>query len=185
MTDDVGAVVLHTSWTGRLMSTLAPAAILLGGLWGIAQGGRLVAIILAVVGGFLLLIGLFDYPWRTVLGPDGIERRCPLRTERLAWERVASVVRPRSTKARRRVAGKAGLVAEMGKRRYLLTNRCESRFEYDAIDAALEAWSDGVLLRASRPPDEVAPTWLYQRRLDGGDGFVDAPADLPRWGSRR
>lgn len=183
--DGVAAVALHTSWRGRFISVVPPALLLGGGLWGFSQGGRLVAIILIVLGGSLLVVGLFDYPWRTIIGPDGIERRCLLRTERLPWNRVTAVARPRSTKAVQRVAGKAGLVAEVGKRRYLLTNRCESGFEYEAIQGVVERSGGGVLLRASEPPDEVAPTWMYQRRVDGGEGFVDAPADLPRWGSRR
>ncbi|MEO1060292.1 MAG: hypothetical protein AAFZ07_02655 [Actinomycetota bacterium] len=179
------AVVLHSSWRGRFFSLVPPALLFGGGIWGYSQGGRLVAVILIVLGGVMLGIGLFDYPWRTIIGPDGIERRCLLRTERLGWRRVTAVARPRSTKTVQRVAGKAGLVAEVGKRRYLLSNRCESGFEYEAIQRVIDRSGGRVLLRASEPPDEVAPTWMYQRRLDGGDGFVDAPADLPRWGSRR
>lgn len=185
MNDDAGVVVLHTSWRGRLVSTVPPSVLLLGGLWGLGQGGSIVAVVLVVLGAGLLVVGLFDFPWRSVIGPDGVERRCPLRTERLEWERVTAIARPRTTKAGERLTGKAGLVAEVGKRRYLLANRCESRFEFEAIDRALGRWSDGTLLRASAPPDDAAPTWMYQRRMDGGDGFVDAPTDLPRWPLRR
>ncbi|MEM8905936.1 MAG: hypothetical protein AAGF02_19720, partial [Actinomycetota bacterium] len=93
MTDESGAVVLHTSWRGRFQSTVPPAVLLLGGLWGVSAGGSVIAVILVVLGGFVLAVGLFDFPWRTVIGPEGVERRCPLRTDRLPWERVTAIAR--------------------------------------------------------------------------------------------
>jgi len=57
-----------------------------------------------------------------------------------------------------------GLVAACGRRRYLLTDRCEGAEEFDAVAAGVAVWAPGVPVLALRPPLDWPPTWLYRRR---------------------
>jgi hypothetical protein len=148
------------------MAAASPLLVLSFGGVGVGGAGlRAWPLGILVIGGLLLGVVLYDYPMWVVFTPAGIERRCLLRTERIRWERVAGLVRP-AYKGRFRslVRTSTGLAAEVGRRRYLLTDRMESRAEYEALLRALGAWSRGTPVEASMPPDDWPPTWLYKRR---------------------
>lgn len=142
--------------------------------------------------GILLLIGLvigavvmFDYPLWSTIGPDGVARRCVLRTERLGWSDVRTIARPGArqrfpvskrgvrTDGTKIATGRAGLVAEVGKRPYLLVDRIESPAEHEAIQRGLVKWAPNLVLRAAKPVEGTPPTWLYKRRKDDVEGMVD------------
>lgn len=180
------SIVLHTSWRGRFTAVLAPLAILIWGSYGAAVAG------LQWFNGLLLLVGLvfavvvlFDYPLWSSLGPEGIVRRCVLRTERLAWADVGAVARPGARQRfmglgrgerdapSKHSTGRAGLVAEVGRRPYLLVDRIESPVEHEAIQNGLKTWAPGMVLRAGKPVEGTPPTWLYKRREGDIEGMVD------------
>lgn len=180
------SIVLHTSWRGRLTSVIGPLVLLVWGGYGAAIAGfRPFNIVLLVVGAGMALVVLYDYPLWSKIGPAGVERRCSLRTERLAWEEVRAIARPGARQrflgsgrgeqgeASKHAAGKAGLVAEVGKRPYLLVDRIESQAEHEAIETGLASWAPGMILRAGKPVEGTPPTWLYKRRKQHVEGMVD------------
>ena len=171
MTDEPRPVVLHTSWRGRLLAFVAPVVLLAFAGLGYAVGGvRPVPVICSVVGLGLAGIVAFDYPLHAVFGPGGIERRCLLRREQLDWDRVSGVVRPAYRSALGRwMHPSTGLVATIGRRRYLLTDRMESRYEFAALTRGMDRWDRNVRIEATEPPDDTAPTWLHKKRVGGGD----------------
>lgn len=146
----------------------------------VAIGGGLVASssspaawTILVVGVGLLLVALFDFPIVSRFDATGVHRRCLLRTATLPWSDLASVSRPGRTLRRRamNMANTAGLTADIGRARHLLTDKIESRQEYEALKALLDHWEPGLPLRASEPPEGAAPTWMYKRRPS--EGLVD------------
>lgn len=180
------SIVLHTSWRGRFTALLAPIVMLTWGGYGVSVAG------LQWFNGILLLIGvgiavvvLVDYPISSKVGPDGVARRCVLRTERLSWSEVGAIARPgarqrfmglgRNEEAEpsKHSSGSAGLVAEVGRRPYLLVDRIESQAEHEAIVNGLKNWAPGLILRAGKPVDGTPPTWLYKRRRTDIEGMVD------------
>ncbi len=175
------ALVLHTTWRGRLLFLTAPLVLLGLGGYGIVFGGfQIFNSILAVIGLLLLAASLLDFPLYSVVGPEGVERRCLLRRERRAWSELRTIARPANRGIASRVrsglgtGNSSGLVAEIGARPSLLTDRIESPAEFDALENAMAQWVPGMVLRASRPTDGTAPTWLYKRRLGDGEGLIDA-----------
>ena len=173
-------VVLHTTWHGRLQQAGAPLILLGVAAAGFVRAGeaRPVPLVLAVVGAAVLVTQLLDFPIVTVFGADGVQRRCVLRRQVLSWDDIGAIARPGTIlgggSARLRsfagaegpTATRQGLVAEVGerRRRYLLTDHVEGRAEYDAIERGLRIWSPSTPLRASRPPEGTAPTFVYKRR---------------------
>jgi hypothetical protein len=179
-------IVLHTSWRGRLTAFLGPSLVLGWGVYGVSNGGvQLFNGTLVAMGGVLLCVVAFDYPLTSAIGPDGVARRCLLRTEQLGWEQIRTIARPgarqrffgRSSdpvEAAEKVAkGRSGLVAEVGKRPHLLVDQLESRAEFEAVELGLRAWAPNLTLRASRPVEGTPPTWLYKRRRSEVEGMVD------------
>lgn len=192
-------LVLHTSWRGRVLNGLMPVVFLTLGTAGFRGGGVVVPTILMGLGAAFALVFLIDYPQVVVIGSSGIERRCLLRTDHLPWDVVAVIARvPKrgfrdqksiqfgeqieglSARPNRRGRDKttkparSGLVAEVGRRPHLLTDKIESRPEYDALRRALPEWAPSTVLRASRPEDDVAATFSFKRRVGAGeDSFVD------------
>jgi len=111
-------------------------------------------------------------PLHTVFVPAGVVRVCALRRHRLAWTTITAIERVPRRLARRdhdraRPRRPGGLVARIGRRRYLLCNRSEGALEFDALTRMVSSWDDAVVLRAARPPQDTAPTGLYRRRRDG------------------
>ena len=161
------AVTLHSSWRGIALSFvgsgfLAGVAIFVALANGIGWfTGVLLAVGLVIFGGIA-----FDYPIASTFAADRVERRSLLRRHRIGWDGVDQLTRTRPGFAagpRRFMPG--GLVAIVGRRRYLLTDQPESGEEHDRLVAVLEPWSKQLGLKGlRRPSDQVAPTWLYRRR---------------------
>ena len=181
-----GAVVLHTSWRGRLTAFIGPAVVLAWGTYGAVLGGlQLFNGILLATGGVLATVVAFDYPFTTTIGASGVTRRCLLRSEHLGWDEIRTIARPgarqrffgrsgRSDDASPDVAkGRSGLVAEVGKRPHLLVDQLESPAEYEAVERGLRSWAPNVIMRARRPVEGTPPTWLYKRRKEQIEGMVD------------
>ncbi|MBW3618874.1 MAG: hypothetical protein KY461_01400 [Actinobacteria bacterium] len=168
------AVTVHTSWRGVLSSAISPVVLLGYGLLVLsARGPAPVALVALVVGVGLAGVALFDYPRRTEFSPEGIRRVCPLRDDVLPWSRTVAIERaPGSVRSAIRLRGDdtpkaptGGLVARgLGRRRHLLSDRVESRREYDELEALLDGLDVTTVLRAGRPGADVPPTDLYRRR---------------------
>ena len=197
------SVVLHTSWRGRFVTVAAPVILLALGGYGIADQFRWIPFLLFVLGLVLAIVAVADYPIFTIIGAEGIRRRCLLRTEHLSWSDVSTIARPAQNSRWRRehpasgaggrsgrppvssvepahgkgheTAGpRGGLVAEVKRRPHLLSDRVESRVEYDAIVAGMQDWAPHLPVRASRPDQSAPPTWLHKkRRGSASDGLVD------------
>ncbi len=197
------SVVLHTTWRGRITAIVAPSILLALGGYGLADTFRWLPFLLFILGAVLAVVAVADYPLFTIIGSDGIRRRCLLRTQHLSWEDVSTVARPAQNSRWRRehptsgagggsvsppvsgvesahaselaVAGpKGGLVAEVKRRPHLLIDRVESQAEYDAVVAGMSEWVPHLPVRASRPDQSVPPTWLHKKRQgSASDGLVD------------
>jgi hypothetical protein len=170
---DPEVVTLHTSMRGLVSAFATPLILIaLGVLGWTGIGARPVPLTFLLVGAVLGAVVLFDYPSRVVFDRDGIHRVCALRRHSLRWDRLAALERPRPSSVatmrnlRERpdepiVSG--GLIARStGRRRWLLTDKLESRPEYDRIRELLDRLGRPVRLRAPRPHDGVPPTDLYR-----------------------
>lgn len=173
-------VVVHTSWRGLLTAVSAPLILLVLGGLGLQAGPGPVALVLTGSGLLLGLVVALDYPRRAVFDRDGVERVCFLRRQRLPWDRLVAIERTRPTtvaQARNLRAAEAresrvvsgGLVARgPRRRRWLLTDRIESRGEYDRLAELLRDEEIPTLLRAPRPHADAPPSDLYRRRSRHG-----------------
>lgn len=174
---DAEHLVLYPTWLGLLASSLVPPGLLVLGWAAFAVGGASpVAWTLVIAATVTGLWAGQQFPRHVVVGPDGIVRRCLLRTHHLGYDEVARIERapaPRIATARalrsqdpeerRRV--RSGLVAAgPGRRRWMLTDQPESREEYDRLATLLVA-NGGTQLAATRPQPGVTPTSLYRRRV--------------------
>lgn len=162
---DADQLTIHSSWKGIITSFGGGGLTLLVGALAVsANGARLLPMIILTVGVVLTVGVLFDYPIAATFDRDGVVRRALLRRHRISWERVDQLTRTRpSIFAMRRQVVQGGLTAAVGKRRYLLTDSVESLTEHEALARLLDGHEiafDGLL----RPPDDVAPTWLYRRQ---------------------
>ncbi|MEZ5379163.1 MAG: hypothetical protein R2733_21875 [Acidimicrobiales bacterium] len=197
------SVVLHTSWRGRATTAFAPIALLALGGYGLLDRFRWFPFVLVLVGLLLAWVAVADYPIVTVLGADGVERRCLLRRQHLGWERISTLARPSQVSRWRRdhhaagavggapsaratglapahsnprllTGAKGGLVAEVRRRPFLLCDKIESRAEFDHIVDSMTVWAPALPVRASRPDASVPPTWLHKKRRGrASDGLVD------------
>jgi hypothetical protein len=177
---DPEPVVVHSSLRGLGAGIVTPLLLLLLGGAALADGGlRWFPATLVLTGAVLAIVAVGDLPRRAVFDRDGITRVCWLRRERVPWQRVLAVERTRpGTGARTRnlvdrregrepvVSG--GLVARgRGKRRWLLTDRVESRGEHDRLVKLLASLEVPVAMRATPPHATAPPTDLYRRRRRG------------------
>jgi len=172
--EDVEPLTLYSSWRGLIVGILAPALLIGFSVSAMIWSGQvsILAMILASMGAFLGLVVLFDLPRRCVITDSGITRRCPLRAQLVPWDQITSITRTPGTTftghkepgAGRLSRGMGGLSAVAGKRRYLLLDHVEGPDEYAELVRCLKAWAPGVSLRASPPPDQAPPTWLYHER---------------------
>ena len=162
-------VTIHSSWRGIAGGFLGAGVIALGGSFGlVAVGARPLPLVFAIVGWGLLGVMAADFPLASTFSAAGVERRMLLRRQSLAWrpdDRLSRTA-PRIIWADRRLEH-GGLTLIRGKRRYLLVDRPESGFEFDALIATVEIdGMPGAELGASylpRPDDSVPPSWLYRR----------------------
>ena len=124
-----------------------------------------------VFGVVLVAIVLFDYPVASTFDADGVTRHMVFRRHRLSWDRVEKLsrTRPGLVSGFRKLAY-GGLVAVVGPRRYLLTDRCESLEEYGAVQQAIGARAEDLMATTPEPPAGSVPTWWYRRRKWAPDG---------------
>lgn len=174
---DTDHLVLYPTWVGLLATTLVPAGLLLLGWAALAAGGSSVLgwSLIGVAVGTGVWAGR-DFPRHVIVGPDGILRRCLLRTHRLGYVEVAAIQRApasriataralRSHDPQQRRRARSGLVAAgPGRRRWMLTDQPESPEEYDRLARLLIAHGTTDLV-AARPAPGASPTSLYRRRV--------------------
>lgn len=132
----------------------------------LSTGGAVGSLLLLGVGVIILVVVVADFPVSSVFDRDGVSRRPILRRHRLTWDRVDRLTRTRpSIAARARNTAPGGLVAKVGRRRYLLVDQCESIGEYDALVELLTGHADRLGLdELVMPPPGVDPTYTYRRR---------------------
>lgn len=170
MADPATELTLHSSWRG-IVASFAGALVVtaIGALVIAYNGAAVLSVLVTVVGvGFLATV-VFDYPVASTFTADGIERRMMLRRQTIPWAdvRQLSRSRPGLTKGIRGLRH-GGLVAVVGRRRYLLVDQCEARTEYDVLapivavaeaDLGRELGWDGL----GEPEEKVPPTWVSRR----------------------
>jgi hypothetical protein len=174
--------VIHASLRGLLAGVFTPTALVVLGGGAIIDGGlRPFPSILLVSGLVIGAVVLADLPRRVEFDRTGLTRVCWLRRQRIAWSDVVAIERSRpstTTIARnvvdRRTARReepvvsGGLLARgSGRRRWLLTDRVESRSEHADLTSLLEEVEPPVVMRAPQPHDAAPPTDLYRRRRRG------------------
>jgi hypothetical protein len=170
---------LHTSWRGLLGAWITPVVLLGVGSVAVGTGGlRAFPLLLVVLGTVLMLVVLVDYPHRVTVDRTGVSRHTLLRTQRLGWDQLVAMERTRpatstvvrnATDRRSDPQVSGGLVARgPGRRRWLLTDRVESRIEYDRLVQLVSELGQPVEIGAARPHAEAVPTFLYRRRASGG-----------------
>ncbi|MBW3657288.1 MAG: hypothetical protein KY457_01525 [Actinobacteria bacterium] len=170
-------MTVHASWRG-LAAAVASPLVLLGFAVSllVLRGPGPVAIVALVLGLALATVTLLDYPRRTEFAPDGVHRVCMLRRHVLPWPELVAIERTGGSAReafRRRdehaaTTPRGGLVARgAGKRRFLLTDRVESRREFDELRALLGRLEVPTVLRAGRPSADAPPTDLYRRTRAG------------------
>jgi len=170
------SITLHSSWRGIALSFLGAGAVFAVGITAVIGSGWTVVPTVVFVVGVLLLVGVgFDYPIATTFTHDRIERRALLRRQAIEWSRVRQLTRTRpGFLAAQRKLHIGGLVAVIGRRRYLLVDQVESGAEFNRLDAIVSG-GDGedALSTVIRPDDAVQPTWTYRRKRwapDPSDG---------------
>ncbi|MFA9445353.1 PH domain-containing protein [Egicoccus sp. AB-alg6-2] len=169
-------LTLYPSLRGLLAVLLTPHLLILLGAWGLSAGGSTVALGFVLVGIASAALGLFGYPHRVVVTPDGIQMASVLRRRMLPWDAVRTIERTRpgaAAMARARTAGDGprpvtgGLLARgHGRRRWMLTDHVESPDEYDHLRAIAAAAPGAPRVVAKRPLEGTPPTSLYRRRVD-------------------
>lgn len=166
---------LHSSWRALCGGFIGAVALTLLAVVALADGVvSPLALGALVLGIGLLLIMIFDFPVATVFDAEGICRRMLGRRQRIAWERIDRFARGRSSvfvtmwgHRRRSGAGpyiRGGLVAVVGRRRYLLVDQTESSDEFERIRALCGTHLPGYELGHLAPSGSPPPTWLYRRR---------------------
>lgn len=165
MTVATESVTLHTSWRGIVTSAAGAFIVLVAGVLVVAAVGfRVLPTLVLVAGVIATLIVLFDYPIAVTFDADGLTRRTLLRHQRMQWSGVDQLSRSRpGIVAGVRKLAHGGLVAVVGRRRYMLVDRCESPDEFAELERILDPIDAGILERVPRPHLAASPTWLYRR----------------------
>lgn len=159
--------MLHSSWKGLLLGAFGGGVITAAGIYSIgATGGAVGSVIILAIGLIILLVVFADFPVSSAFDRNGVTRRPLLRRQRLTWGRVDQLTRTRprvSVSARSLAPG--GLVAKVGRRRYLLCDQCESVDEYNLLSDLLAEHDDAIAFHdLIVPPSGNDPTWTYRRR---------------------
>lgn len=165
-------VTLHSSWRTVVGGYVGPVMLLALALAAWAGAAVGTAVVLAVLGAVLLGVVLLDLPVASTFGPDAVERRAPLRRHRIGYSDIRQLTRARGkllsinrfTGDPEMRANRGGLVAVVGRRRYLLVDNAESRGEFETLMALLEEYAAGLVDEDLMPPTDIAPTYLYRRR---------------------
>lgn len=162
------AVVLHSTWTGIVVTVLGTIIFAAFAISLLAFNGPGIVtvglLLLAIVG---VVVVFFDMPVAASFDAEGVTRHTPLRRQRLLWSDLNGVDRMRSGIIRTRKQGRGGgLVAKAGQRSYALTDALESWIEFDEIRDRLgheRAEQLGFVDRI-RPAIDRTPTWTYRRK---------------------
>lgn len=174
---NVSGVTIYSSIRGLLTAYMGPALITGIGILGMAGSGVTpISSLIVLVGGITLLGTLYDYPRHTRFTDEGIVRTTALRKHDLAWISIEQIERANPLLIGRRFWRSsnddskptpprlAGLVAVRGRQRFLLTNAREGRDEFDQLIDLITKVAPNVVVLASRPPIDAAPSNLYRRR---------------------
>lgn len=145
------------------------------------DGSNVVPLAIGGIGAVLLAVLLFDVPVASRFDAAGIERRAPLRRHRIAWDDVRQLTRARGkllsvnrfTGDEELRANRGGLVAAVGRRRYLLVDTAESRDEFERLMGLLEEAAPGLVDTDLMPPPGLLPSFLYRRRRWRPDDGTD------------
>ena len=157
-------MTLHASWRGVVTSCAGALVVLTAGALVVASVGfRVLPSLVLVAGAAFTLIVLFDYPIAATFDADGVTRRMLLRRHRMPWSRVDQLSRSRPGFVGSRKLSHAGLVAVVGRRRYMLVDRCESPDEFAELERILDPVDVSILDSVPRPHEAAPPTWLYRR----------------------
>lgn len=168
------SVTLHSSWRGIILNASGALLVLTAGIWSVSSGGvNVISVAILLMGLSLVAVVLFDYPIASTFSADGVVRRMMLRHQRMSWDRIEQLsrTRPKLLSNFRKLAP-GGLVAVIGKRRYLLVDHCESRDEYKELERLVDERADEIgLWEVPRPAKGTAPTWVYRRSKWEPDGL--------------
>ena len=161
-----GWVTLHSSWRGIILNTSGALLVLIAGIWAVSSAGwKVVPTLVLLFGMSLAGVVALDYPIASSFSADGVTRRMMLRHQYMDWDRIdqLSRTRPKLLSSWRKL-GHGGLVAIVGRRRYLLVDHCESRNEFNEVERLVGERADEIgLWEVPRPAEEASPTWLYRR----------------------
>lgn len=160
-----GSVTLHSSWRGIVTSAIGAFLLLIAGVAVVSGSGWQTLPTLVLAAGVVLsLVVLLDYPIASSFDAHGVTRRMLLRRHHLSWSRMDQLSRARpGVVAGLRKLGHGGLVGVVGRRRYLLTDRCESADEFLVLERLLDEVDPSLLEQVPRPRLGTNPTWLYRR----------------------
>ena len=137
------------------------------------NGPSVVSWAVFMFGTLALAVVVFDYPIASTFGPDAVVRRAMFRRHRIEWDRVDQLTRSRpSIIGGFRGLRPGGLVAKIGRRRYLLVDQCESLAEFEELSAVLHELHGALAIdEMIVPPAATDPTWTYRRsRWGQGSG---------------
>ena len=159
--------MLHSSWRALLSGAFGGFVVAAAGVYStVATSAAVGSLIILVIGLCILFVVFVDFPLSSAFDRDGVTRRPVLRRHRITWDRVDQLTRTRpglSLSARSLAPG--GLVAKVGRRRYLLVDQCESLDEYAALSDLLAEHDEAIAFHdLIVPPSDTDPTWTYRRR---------------------
>ena len=158
-------VTLHTSWRGIVTGCLGAALLFAAGVLVVGSVGfRVLPTVLLLAGVAAVAIVTLDHPIAVTFDADGLTRRMLLRRHRMPWSAIDQLSRSRpGLVAGVRRMSHGGLVAVVGRRRYMLVDRCESPDEFAALERLLDPVDVSILEHVPRPHASAQPTWLYRR----------------------
>ena len=163
---DGRSITLHSTWAGTMMSGFGAVVFLAFAIGMLAvNGAGIVTVALLVAAVFFFVVVLFDLPIAATFRTDGVVRRTLLRHQFLAWDDVTRLRRMRTGIWSRKDGRGGGLLATIGRRKYMLVDTMESAMEFDELRLVLGSeWAEALgLVDDYRPPDDRSPTWLYRR----------------------
>lgn len=166
-------VTLHSSWRGILGVYAGATIVLTIGVVAVVGGGWRVfsAVVLAI--GLLVALGATgDFPIASTFTAEGVDRHTLLRRQHLAWDKVSQLSRARTgIVSGIRQSSLGGLVAVVGRRKYLLVDQGESGPEFDRLVTVVGDREEALHLDVlRRPAEDAAPTWLYRTARWAPDG---------------
>jgi hypothetical protein len=173
MAEHADRLTLHSSWRG-IAGVYAGASIVLAiGVVAVVGGGwRVFSVVMLAVGLLLTLGAGADFPIASTFTAEGVHRHTLLRRQYLPWNKVTQLSRSRTgIVAGMRKTTLGGMVAAVGRRKYLLVDQGESGPEFDRLVSVVGGRQEELRLDVlSRPADDAAPTWLYRKARWAPDG---------------